>query len=305
MNLFDCGVPYTVLPETILGLNSKSAMLTALEIYRSHSPACLEDRAETSNSSSLSPYQLRVRSETRRELLRREVLTEADGRLSLIDLDMEADRKLASDRLIIPTRGGYSRLGLPALKSVIALHRANRYSRTPFRLTLTQQELAKKAGISERSVSGSLRQLVAARFVSIRKIWQTGTEITLLEPESGAELYHLGEFYRVRMDSIPVYTRYKTVLANFDPRNQLKDTTAGISGYTVYCPFCTRRGSTPTFRFSSLEDDDQWHCFRCGRSGDSARLWTRMVSWFERTDWRQMLNASVGSGEVATDPAVY
>jgi hypothetical protein len=74
MNLFDCCVPYTALPESALRLNSKVSILTAITLYQTGNISILEEGS--ASSPSMTRYQARQLSEIRDELVRKEVVTE-------------------------------------------------------------------------------------------------------------------------------------------------------------------------------------------------------------------------------------
>jgi hypothetical protein len=283
MNLHDCGVVYTPLPATVRTLRTKASILYALDIYRTGSVVSL------SHGPTRTPYQQRKLRDIAYELVRANVIAETERGLELLPIDMEKNRQLALDRITIPAKADFVRLSVSALKVLLTLHWLHRYSRSPFQMELTQQQLARHAGITERRITDAIAQLIKCRLLKTSKQWKKPSKFTLLEPESGVELYYLGDFYRRRLQGMPVHDRYKNILSEFDPRDKLKDIRLGVSGYTVHCPLCTRKGSKPTLRFSSLEDDDRWKCFKCGRSGDSARLFARCERWVHRTSWRSMM----------------
>lgn len=305
LNLFDCRIPYTALPESVLDLTSKVSLVMALEIYRLGSVSALEGALDKDLNLSLSPYERRKRSEVARELLRRGVIVRAEqaekaeqaehgsqlkyARYALVDLDMKKDRSLAKDRLVIPAQFDYRSLSVASIKLLLALHSLTRYSRTPFRLELTQTELASKTRLAEKSVRTALKELAEARLIKTEKLWRAATRITLLDPESGVELYFIGQFHRERLDRIPVFDRYKQCLQNFDPRSQLGNERGPVVKGTVCCPFCKGNKRTFVFEADELQGIDRWTCFKCKRSGDSSQLWAKLSTWIGKINWRTAL----------------
>src|ERR1039458_8323698 len=92
MNLADCRIPYFPIPANVLTLKSRMLVLAALNVYRARQTISLEDHPPqtshphtTRQRPQMTPYQVRQRSEVRRELVFYDVLTEEDGKLCLID----------------------------------------------------------------------------------------------------------------------------------------------------------------------------------------------------------------------------
>jgi hypothetical protein len=273
MNLFDVYVPYTVVDARLLKLNSKNAILEALRVYGG-------DYLEYALSQAWTPYQLRQHNEALSELRYRGIVSDD------IDGDGVPRYHIADeDRITIPTKLAYDRLSLSELKSLIALHHQTRHKRSPyFTFNGRQEELAEAAGLGRKAVIGALRKLQERGLLSVRKDRVkgrrgiTGTTVTLLDPESGASLNDLGRFYAQRLDQMSPTDRYRLLLSKYDPRDQLKDIRGYISGHTVLCPFCPQHKRT--LKFKATETEDQWRCFACGRSGDSARLWAHLGWWY-------------------------
>ena len=180
MNLFDCCVPYTALPESALRLNSKVSILTAITLYQTGNISILEEGS--ASSPSMTRYQARQLSEIRDELVRKEVVIETEDGLQLHPLDMMEDRTLAKTRIVLPSRFDYRTLTLTALKVLLACYSICRYSRTPFQFIANQRDLADRANVTEKSVRDALRQLEDSRLLRATKQWKTGSKITMLEP---------------------------------------------------------------------------------------------------------------------------
>jgi hypothetical protein len=237
----------------------------------------------------MSPYQRRQRKDVLAVLestgvIRECVDTDAYELLPLMDT--------AKDRVTIPAKFDYSSLSLVALKTALACHAKARYARTPFRFIATQKELASSASVSEFRLREAIAELQQRHYLSSKKLWKQGTQITLHEPGSDVPLFYLGEYQQQRVDVLPVHARYRYLLAKLDPKEKLEQTTGPVHGYRTHCPFC-KCGSDPTFAFTSEEgDEDKWACYNCHLSGDSYKLWARLSNWREDTDWREIVAAS-------------
>jgi hypothetical protein len=193
----------------------------------------------------------------------------------------------------------FRKLSMSSIRVLLACYSLARYSRTPFQIELTQEKLATRAHVTEKSAREAMKQLQRERLITAEKIWKTGTRITLLDPESDTPLFYLGRYQQECRDRVPVFDRYKVLLQDFDPKNKLKDM-QGVNGrYQVHCPFCTTTGSSTSFAFDV--EADHWCCYNCRRSGDSARLWVKQQPWIGRTDWRQMMSAACGPVLTAND----
>ena len=149
MNLFDCCVPYTALPESALRLNSKVSILTAITLYQTGNISILEEGS--ASSPSMTRYQARQLSEIRDELVRKEVVIETEDGLQLHPLDMMEDRTLAKTRIVLPSRFDYRTLTLTALKVLLACYSICRYSRTPFQFIANQRDLVDCANVTEKA----------------------------------------------------------------------------------------------------------------------------------------------------------
>jgi DNA-binding MarR family transcriptional regulator len=294
VNLFNCGIAYTAIPETVLSLRSKVNILAAVTIYRQGSLLSLE-RGGLPN---ITPYQRRKRSEVASDLVRSGVIAEAEDGLRLLDL---AD---SPHRIVIPARCDFQRLSMNSLRVLLSLHHLNRYSRTPFMLGMTQDELSRKTDIAKRRLRDALTPLVAEGLIRIEKHWKAASAIVLLDPESGCDLYFLGKFFQERLDRIPCFDRYKAILADYDPRDSLRHCRGPAGKFEVHCPFCKRQDGwrSLAFEVDELSGIDRWKCFKCGRSGDSARLYTRLAPWVGRRGWQTLIPEICGVGVVDYAP---
>lgn len=292
MNLHDCHIQYFALPETVLTLKTKTSMLAALDIYRSGSISVLDHKRTM--------YRDRQLYEVKTELIEKGVILESEAGLQLQSLDMEADRSLAKHRLTMPFRFDYCVLTLTALKVLIAIYVEARYSHTAFRIERTNEEIADRAGVALRGVGKALTQLAEHRLLYTKKLWQKATQISLLDPESGTSLFHIGKFYREKLERTPVCLRYASVLYRFDPTGKLTPDSGPMKGCSVNCPFC--KSKKKTFRFDSTDDGDHWQCFNCRRSGDSARFYARAGDWpdqGQRLEVIEMLTAACMTPDTA------
>ena len=270
-----------MIPVGVLKVTGKVALLAAVRVYRDESTATLIEDDQTSR------YHRRKLSEVRWELQRRNVITES---LEMLETERE-------DRVALPRDCDYQSLSYAGLKTLIACYARARYSRESFRFTCTQDQLAKNAGLSPFRLRGALRQLESKELIATEKLWREGTRIMLLDPEtrSGCPLYYLRQLYAERLDAIPVHDRYKTCLAQYDRRGHLGNIREPVSNYQVVCPFCTRPDPKGSMRINTGEDNDGWFCFKCKRSGNSARLWARLQWRIGKEDWRSVLNALPGA----------
>lgn len=294
MNLFDCGISYTAIPETVLSLRSKVSILAAVTIYQQGSLVSLERDTATT----LTAYQRRNRSEIAGELVRRGVIAETEDGLRLLHLEN------SPHRIVIPAKCDFSCLSMNSLRVLLTLHNLNRYSRTPFMFGMTQEELSRQTRIARRRLRDALGQLVAEGLIRIEKHWRAASAIVLLDPESGCDLYFLGKFFQERLDRIPAFDRYKAVLQDYDPRGQLRNCRGPAGKFEVHCPFCKRQDEwrSLAFEVDELEGIDRWKCFKCGRSGDSARLYTRLAPWIGRRGWQTLIPEVCGVGVVDYAP---
>lgn len=260
MNLHDCRVPYIALPIAVLKLHTKAELLHAIEMYHANtteSPSPL--MRQTLFTGSMSIYQRRKRQDVLTSLERAGVINESEDKDAF---ELLALKDTPKDRITVPAQFDYSSFSLVALKTALACHTEARYSRTPFRFIARQRDLAKLAGVSEFRLRDALTELQRRHYLRAVKLWRQGTEITLHEPGSDVPLFYLGEYQQQRVDVLPVYDRYKHLLAKFDPKQKLEQTSGPVHGYRIHCPFC-KCSTAPTFTFTSEEDDDHWKCFNC------------------------------------------
>jgi hypothetical protein len=284
MNLHDCCIQYFPAPLEVLQLHSKASLLTALQIYRWR-----DINAITVDGRIRTPYQKRQQENILFDLFQHGVITETvDGP----QLQPVAESKSnAADRVILPSLCDYTSLSLGAIKVLIACYAHCRNKREHFRFTCTQEQLAKEAQLSERKVRDALKALEDSNLILIEKQWRNGTRITLLDPEmpSGVELYHLGRFYQSRLDEIPIHDRYKMMLEDFDSKGHLRNVKSPVQNYRVVCPYCPHPERKGTLQFDSTDEGDFWTCHKCGKRGNSARLWASLERWKTRKDWRSVI----------------
>jgi hypothetical protein len=273
-------------------------VLTALACYREGRAALFDDLTHNPTS-----YRAKQRSTILDELLEKNVLVETETAVELRPVDTETHPEAAAYRVTLPSKLDFSSFSPTELKVYIACHKLVRWSRTPFRFTATFRELANEAQVTDRRLGAALRVLGSRELLSAKGQWKRGTTITLLDPEynSGAALFYLGEYHRQRLNSIPVFDRFKVLLQDYDPRGHLRNIRGPIGKYQTHCPLCKRTPSDePSFVFDV--DADHWHCFRCKRKGDSARLWARLERWIGRRDWKSMMSESCGIEVVDYEP---
>jgi CHC2 zinc finger len=262
MTLYNTRTPYTIIDARLLRVKSKITILAAIDLFRGGYLSKALQRDWT-------PYEIRQQNQIQRELQDRGIITDESESSGIPRRSYISD----ADRVAIPTQIAYEEFTLGELKTYIACHYRVRHGRKPyFQFTCTHTDLADDAHLSRRNIQDALVTLQAKRLIQTKKEWRKGTQFRLLDPDSGASLYHLGLFYAQRLDCISPLDRYKLSLKGYDPREQLESITGWISGHQVLCPFCPK--PERTFRFTATEDEDHWKCFSCGRSGDSARLFT-------------------------------
>ena len=267
MTLYELFVPYTYVSSGILRLRSKVSVLEALRLYG-------EGYLEKALRNGWTAYQLRRHNETLQELQYRGIISDETDSYGIPCLRPISNE----DRFAIPTKIEYDALSLAEVKTLVALYRLTRYNRRPyFIFTGTQPEIAQTAGLSSVAVNHAISSLSDKHLLKASKQRSegvrgiVGTTVTLLCPESGVSLNVLASFYADRLQTIPPLARYKECLRGYDPRFQLEGLTYPVTGFQTTCPFCKKPGRT--LRFSANEDEDRWTCFKCKRSGDSARLW--------------------------------
>jgi hypothetical protein len=197
---------------------------------------------------------------------------------------------------MLPAQLDFESLSYAAKKALIASYQKAKYSRTPFRIVITREQLAAGARLSVRHLRRALKELQEKRLVDIKQIWRDGIQISLLDPDgSGTPLYYIAEFNRMKLDSIPAYQWYRVLLHDDSiPADTRREWDARELDYVVQaCPFC---GGRKTFRVTLILNDsksgydkDCWYCHGCKRGGDSRRLWGLLHFYIDRTDWRDAL----------------
>jgi hypothetical protein len=298
MNLHDALIPYTVVPDKILRLMSKLAILCTLDLCKGESEQVIFGKRRSdsfrkadgtltagftgytgsyyrsTHPERVTPYKKRKQADIRYELIRVGIAIEdSDGNLKLMPISQE-------ERIVLPTRYDYSQLTLTELKTLIALHARIRYHRRGdyFRETCTQEQLAETANLSSRKLRDAVRRLEAKLLISTkksRKPGQEGTRFTLLDPSlSGATIFDIAAFYKERFDALPPYDRYAYCLGIYDTQGLLEESSpqrgGSASGVMTMCPFCR---TDKSLRFTATLEEDFWKCFACERGGDSARMW--------------------------------
>lgn len=260
MKLYEVGIPYTQVNRDILALHSRSAILEALRLYGGKY-TCKALQQET-------PYSRRQQSEAFRELEQHDLVSlDERGLPSIMEI---LPHKLAE----VPTRIEWDVLSLAELKVTLALYVAARHQRAPyFTYEGRHDELAKLAHVSRQAVGQALRSLTEKGILSAKTLRDKGSRTTrgtlvqLLDQASGASLNELGWFFRNRLDELDVLTRYKLALK---PQLDYQGGLTAESGMRLACPLCLNPNRT--FRLTVTEESDRWHCFACGRSGDSVKL---------------------------------
>jgi hypothetical protein len=217
--------------------------------------------------------------------------------------------KVQDFSFMLPAKLAFHVLSYAGKKALIACYQKAKYSRTPFRIIITREDLAGDARLSVRHLRKALKELQQKRLVDIKQLWRKGIQISLLDPEfgSGTALYHIAEFNRMKLDSIPPYRWYRTLLHDeaIPVETQREWDDRELDYVLEACPFC---GERKTFRITLIlnnsksgYDKDFWYCHGCKRGGDSKRLWGLLHFYVDRHDWREalmrsQLNAPVSSG---------
>jgi hypothetical protein len=176
MNLLDCSIPYFHTVPEILTLRP-NALQAALEVQSGISET-VPDRMK---------YEL----------------GDLAGSLSGRD-----------GSFMLPTKLDFNGLSYAAKKTLIACYHKAKYSKTPFRIKLTREELAEAAHLSVLHLRKALKELQDRRLVDIKQLWRQGIQASLLDPEygSGTALYHIAQFNSMKLDSIPAYQWYRALL---------------------------------------------------------------------------------------------
>lgn len=259
MNLLDCSIPYFLTVPGVLSLRPR-ALRTVLAIH--------SGEMET------------VPARMQREL----------GSLA-------SKVKAHSKSFMLPTNLDFSKLSHAATKTLIACYWKSKRSRTPYRITLTREQLAEAAQLSLPHLRKALIELQKKRLVDIKQLWRKGIQISLLDPEyeSGTALYHIAEFNRMRLNTVPAFEWYRLLLHDPTiPVDTRHEWDARELDYVVQdCPFCHR---SKKFRVTLIlaenkasYEKDAWYCHGCKRGGDSKRLWGLLHYKIDRQDWRDAL----------------
>lgn len=275
MTLWDCAIQYFIVPQQLILLDTKAALLTAIGIYKTGIIPALENkgygRANNRN-------QRRKLSDNIAELGRKHLITEA----------MTVPEIATDYRLVLPYKVDYSTISFAGLKVYLACLNHCRYTREKFRFSCTQEELAGYAKLSSRSIRDGLRELEDRLLLKTKKVWQEPTRITMLDPEgSGVELFFIGDYFKRKMDVVPVFARYQFLLSHYDPRLHLENIREAPGSYQVCCPLC--KSKDRTLQFDPTDTGDHWICHQCDRSGDSVRLWALLTNWREKENHRKDL----------------
>jgi hypothetical protein len=260
MNLLDCSIPYFHTVPEILTLRPK-ALQAALEVHSGNSDT-VPDRMQHELGN---------------------LAGSVTGR---------------SHSFMLPTKLDFNALSYAGKKTVIACYQKAKYSRTPFRIKLTREDLAEAAHLSVLHLRKALRELQDKRLVDIKQLWRQGIQVSLLDPEhgSGTALYHIAQFNSMKLDSIPVYQWYRDLLHDksipMDTRHEWDD--RELDYVLQVCPLC---GQSKTFRITLIlnesksgYDKDAWYCHGCKRGGDSKRLWGLLHFYLDRPDWKAALS---------------
>jgi hypothetical protein len=259
MNLLDCSIPYFHTVPEILTLRP-NALQAALEVHSGISET-VPDRMK---------YELG---------------------------DLAGSVSGRDGSFMLPTKLDFNALSYAGKKTLIACYHKAKYSKTPFRIKLTREELAEAAHLSVLHLRKALKELQDRRLVDIKQLWRQGIQVSLLDPEhgSGTALYHIAQFNSMKLDSIPAYQWYRALLHDasipIDTRHEWDD--RELDYVLQACPFC---GQQKTFRITLIlnqsksgYDKDAWYCHGCKRGGDSKRLWGLLHFYLDRPDWKAVL----------------
>lgn len=259
MNLLDCSIPYFLTVPGVLSLRPK-ALRTVLELQNG-----VLDTVPAKMQHELGPLAAKV--------------------------------KANSKSFMLPANLDFNKLSYAATKALIACYWKSKRSRTPYRITLTREQLAEYAELSLRHLRKALIELQKKRLLDLKQIWRKGIQVSLLDPEyeSGTALYHIAEFNRMRLSTIPAYEWYRLLLHDpLIPKDTRHELDARELDYVVQeCPFC---GRSKKFRVTLILNEsksgynkDMWYCHGCKRGGDSKRLWGLLHYYIDRQDWREAL----------------
>ena len=260
MKLYTLGVPYTQVNRDLLLLHSRAAVLEMLKLYGdAFAPHSLQRGT---------PYSRRVQREALAELEQCDLVSRDDK--GTLTVNAIPPHKTAE----VPTQLSWATLSLSELKVCLALYVEARHQRSPyFTWEGRHDDLAKIAHISRQAVGPTLDSLANKGIVKFKPVrdegcrWTRGTLVQLLDTRSGASLNDLAWFFRSRTNELDVLTRYRLAL---NPQFDFIHGFTADSGVMLTCPLCLN--PKRTFRVTATETADQWHCFACQKSGDSAAL---------------------------------
>jgi hypothetical protein len=276
MNLGDVFIPYQYIGSEVLKIRTKSAVLMALELYRSADNTPLQRSVELKPKSRHERYRRTQLFDIQWELIRVGILSE------------NLDCIRPEETFMVPSQFNYGDLGLGELKTYLALFIRNKHSRTPFRFQTLREIIARDSHLTLRNSRNALRGLEQRGLIKVRQAWREGVTITLLDPMHGeVPLYEIGAFYRDNLNEMGVHERYRYLLKDFDPKHSLANMHSPQRDYGVICPFCgggSEAENKRRFRFNS--EDDHWFCHNCKRGGDSVRLWGRLYWRLKREEDR-------------------
>jgi hypothetical protein len=218
MNLLDCSVPYFLTVPRILNLRP-NALQAALELHNGNRD----------------PVPARMQHE-----------------LGSLATKVKANSK----SFMLPASLDFSDLSHAATKALITCYWKSKRSRTPYRITLTREQLAGDARLSVLHLRKALIELQDKRLVQIEQLWK-GIQVSLLDPDgSGAALYHIAEFNRMRLNTVPAFEWYRLLLHDPTiPVDTRHEWDARELDYVVQeCPFCHR---SKKFRVTLIQNESK------------------------------------------------
>jgi hypothetical protein len=260
MKLYALGVPYTRISRDLLRLHSRAAVLEMLKLYGdAFAPHSLQRGT---------PYSRRVQREALAELAQCDLVSRDDK--GTLTVNAIPPQKIVE----VPTQLPWDALSLSELKVCLALYVEARHQRSPyFTWEGTHDELATLSRLNRKATGNALAGLVVKGIITMKSVrddgsrWTRGTLVQLLDTRSGASLNDLAWFFRSRTNELDVLTRYRLAL---NPQFDFIHGFTADSGVMLTCPLCLN--PKRTFRVTATETADQWHCFACQKSGDSAAL---------------------------------
>jgi hypothetical protein len=265
MNFTHLAIPYFSVPPSILRLNSKLAILSAIAIYRDGLPG-LEKLFD-------SKYRKRQRSDVEHSLVNNRVLTE-----EMEPLSMERDEVLRPDCIQLPARFDYGSLSLSALKVFIAAEKMGRYKRESFQFLCTQTEFMDTANIGSKThLVAAVKELETERLIKVKHEHKKPSTYTLLDPEgSGVPRFFMARYIREKWNALEVSERYTHLFG--------ETVTEQFSDYVMDCPFCFKKKK---MRIGTMNKD--WYkCHSCGAHGDTEKLYIKFV-YGNRNEWARTL----------------